>query len=118
MDKELKCPFMEAIRLGKGQGLADKTSQALTQGVEPALDMVGLSTMLSDGLMPLWIEDVAVGLPKIAKRTAAHVRGRNPPPQLQTTGFAAIADKVSDNLPGTATQRHPNPTFIGLLEDK
>jgi hypothetical protein len=35
------------LGFGKGQGFTDETGQTLAQGIEPALDVIGLATVLA-----------------------------------------------------------------------
>jgi len=39
---------MKTVGLGKRQGFAHKADQLLAQGVQPALDMVGLAAVFAD----------------------------------------------------------------------
>ena len=48
VNRESKDGLMELVGFGKGQGFAYKASQALAQGVEPALDMRRLAAVLAD----------------------------------------------------------------------
>jgi hypothetical protein len=118
MNEQPKSKRMELIRFGKGQGFAHEAGQALAQGVEPALDMSGLTTGLTHRLMPVGGENTPVSLPKITERVAARVGARNASPEVQTTGFAAVTDEVRHNLAGAAAQRPPYPALIGFLEHK
>jgi hypothetical protein len=77
MNEQPKSKRMELIRFGKGQGFAHEAGQALAQGVEPALDMSGLTTGLTHRLMPVGGENTPVSLPKITERVAARVGARN-----------------------------------------
>jgi hypothetical protein len=68
---------MELVGLGKGQGFADKASQALAQSIEPTLDMRRLSARLTDRVMAIQGENGLVSLPKISERMTAGVSQRN-----------------------------------------
>jgi hypothetical protein len=83
---------MKAIQLGKGQGFANKPSQALTQGIEPTLDMVGFPAVFADRLMTVDGENRLVRIPEIAARVAAFVGARDAQPEVQTTRFTAVTD--------------------------
>lgn len=106
---------MSRIGLGKGQGFANKACQALTQGIEPTLDMTGLTSVLAHRLMAVTRENPLVGIPKITERGTTLVGQRDALPQLQATGLAAISDEVSHNLSGTTTQRHPQLTMTSIM---
>lgn len=65
---------------GKGQGFAYEPSQALAQGVEPALNVLGLATVFAHRLMTVGSENTLVGIPEIAERVAARVGARDASP--------------------------------------
>jgi hypothetical protein len=109
---------MKVIQLGKGQGFANKPSQALTQGIEPTLDMVGFPAVFADRLMMVDGENRLVRIPEIAERVAVFVGARDAQPEVQTTRFTAVTDEIGDNLPGAAAQRLPHSALVGFLEDK
>ena len=86
---------MKTVGLGKGQGFADKASQSLTQGVEPALDMVGLAAILADRLMAVSGKHALIGVPEIAERAAACVGAWDASPEVQTTFWLpSVQDSV------------------------
>ncbi len=118
MNEQPKDLRMARVGLGKRQGFANKTSQVLAQGIEPALNMVGLSAFLADRLMAFPVKNALIGVPEIAERVATNIRCWNTSPEWQTTGFATIPDEIGHNLPGAATQGHPYPALVDLLEYK
>ena len=78
---------MKTVGLGKRQGFANKPRQALAQGIEPALDMVGLAAVFPDRLMAVRRKDALIRLPEIAERAAARIGAREASPEVQTTGL-------------------------------
>ena len=82
------------------------------------LDMSCLPTLLADGLMSFWGQNLLVGGPEITVTATALIRLWNAPPELAATLFAAITTVISDYLPGAPTQGNPNPAFIAFFEDE
>ena len=109
---------MKAIQFGKRQGFANEPGQALSQSIEPALDVIGFATVFAHRLMPVSRKNTLISTPEITKRETPFVGQWNAMPELQTTGFTAVADEVGDNLPRAAAQRDPNPALVGFLEHK
>ncbi len=112
MHEEPQTRLMHQFTLRKGQRLAHKASQALTQGQVPALDMVGLARAFSNWVMLIVGQDGLVALPKIAIQQAMPVRERDTTPEQAAGGLAAVTDGIGDDLARATAQRQPDPTFI------
>ena len=104
------------IRFGEGQGLADKASQSLTQGVVPALHVSSLATFLPHTMMCLLGKNFLVGLPKIAESLASFVFLWNLVPQASASLLTAVADYKGNNLTGATTKGCPKPPFLVLFQ--
>jgi hypothetical protein len=109
---------MKTVGFGKREGFAHEAGQPLAQGIEPALDMVGFAAVFANRLMAVSGENAPISLPEIAERRAACVGAWDAPPEVQATGFTAVANEVGDNLPCTATHGHPHPPLVSFLEHK
>jgi hypothetical protein len=103
---------MKQVGLGKRQGFTNEASQALAQGVEPALDMGGLPAVFTKRLMPVRVKNVLVSVPEIAERLTAHIHGRDASPQLETARCAAVPNEVGHYLTCAAAQGDPNPVGV------
>ena len=90
MEEEAQTNFMHLLTLGKREGLAHKTRQALPQGVVPALDVVGLSRFFAPRAMLLLGQHGGIAVPKVALQQAAFVSRWNPAPQHATGRFTAV----------------------------
>lgn len=71
MNEEVQQSVMQIVASGKSQGATGEAAQALTQGIEPPLDMAGLAAVLANGLMAIRGENALVSVPEIAERMAA-----------------------------------------------
>ena len=58
---------MHFIGLRKRQRFADESADALSKGVVPSFDMVGLTGFFADHLMFAGVNDGGICLPKIAE---------------------------------------------------
>jgi hypothetical protein len=109
---------MKTIGFGERQRFAQKASQPLAQGVEPTLNMVRFAAVFANRLMPICRANEWVSIPEITERKTPFVTRWDAPPKVQATGFTPVTNEICDNLACTATQRHPNPPLVGLLEHK
>lgn len=80
-DKPARDEFMIAFGFGKGQGFANKATNALAERVIPAFLVSSLPRFLADTAMSTFWEDSLVSLPKIAVGATATVGTRNGIPQ-------------------------------------
>ncbi len=114
MNEQFQSNLVKKIRLGKRERFADKTSQSLTQGVIPTLNMSRLTGLFAHGLMigPKGAKNGLISLPKVAEGGALSIRLRDPRPQAPAAFFAAIPDKIGHNLSGPPTEGYPDPSFI------
>ena len=71
---------MIKIALGKRQGLAHESREALPEGIVPALHMIRLTTFFTHGVMFACHKDFLVGVPEIAKGATASVGFGKPVP--------------------------------------
>src|SRR5256885_4471256 len=102
--KEQKAGLMQHNRLGKGQCFADKTSQALAQGIVPAFNMGRLPTFLADRRMLLLWYHCLVGGPEIGEAVTGAIGCWNGIPQAAAGGLTAIPDRIGDYLAGATTE--------------
>src|SRR5574339_520891 len=109
---------MEIVAFRKGQCLASKAREALAEGIEPTLNMVGFPFFLADHVVTLRVKDVRVGLPTITEGGTADIIGGNASPQLQRAGLTPIPDPVRHHLSRSATQRQPQPALLRLAAHK
>jgi len=116
--KEQKAGLMQHNRLGKGQCFADKTSQALAQGIVPAFNMGRLPTFLADRRMLLLWYHCLVGGPEIGEAVTGAIGCWNGIPQAAAGGLTAIPDRIGDYLAGATTEGDPDPTLVHFLGDK
>ena len=100
--------------LGKRQRLAHQTGHALSQRVIEALDVIGCSGVLGDGLVLLrwdhpFIDSILVRVKHclftIAQRTI----------RVLATLAAAISDMKRNDLAGDRIHGDPDPLFLGFL---
>jgi len=114
MDEEFKGNVVKFIGFRKGQGFADEAAQTLAQGVIPAFDVIGQARLFANGVMIRGnaTKDSRIGRPKVAEGATMAVSGRNPVPELPTTGLTAVATPVRNHLTGTPTQRYPQPALV------
>lgn len=117
VDEESQQTIMDVIPFGKGEGFAGKASETLAQGVEPPLDMSGLTFFFANHAVKVKVKDIGIGLPAITRGTAQVIAG-NTPPQLQGSCFAAICEPVGHDLVGAATQCQPQPAFLPLTANE
>lgn len=82
---------VQVIAFGKGQRFTGEASQALAQGVEPALDMRRLPGLLVHRVMPSSIKDTLIGCPAIAERGTATIVSRHTTPRVNGTVLRAIS---------------------------
>ena len=75
---------MQVIPFWECQRLAGKTSQALTEGIEPTFNMIGLAFIFANHAMELRIKDVSIGLPTITEGGAADILAGNAPVSLRS----------------------------------
>ena len=95
---------MQVITLGKGEGFAGEAGEALTQGVEPSLDMIGFALLLVHHAMTMHVKNVGVGQPAVTEGGAVDICVGNASPELQCPNFGAVSEPVGDHLPSAATQ--------------
>ncbi len=114
MNEEFQSNFVKKIRLGKREGFADKTSQSLTQGVIPTLNMSRLTGLFAHGLMigPQGAKNGLISLPKVAEGGALSILWGDPRPQAPGAFFAPSADEIGHNLSSPPTEGYPDPPFV------
>ncbi len=105
------------IRLGKRQGLADKTRQSLPQGIIPTFRVGGLTAFFANAVLFTSIKHLLVGRPEVAEDAAA-IGFWNLIPQTAASFDTAVANHKGDNLPGAATNSGPQPAFLRLFQHK
>ena len=79
-NKQAQHQFMINIALGKRQGLAHESREALPEGIVPALHMIRLTTIFTNRLMLARRKDFLVGVPEIAKGATTAVGFGEPLP--------------------------------------
>ena len=109
---------MKSIRFGERQRFANKASQALAQGQNPALDMGCQPSLLTQGLMGLFWKNVLICFPKVTVTGRLLLFVWNLLPQLLAGHFAEVANDQRHDLVSAAAQGQPYPTFLALFEDK
>ena len=80
--------------------------------------MIGLSAVFAHRLMAIQGKNTLVGIPEVAERVAPLASERNSPAELQTTGFAVVANEIGHNLSRATTQGYPNPPLIFFPQHK
>ena len=60
-------------------------------------------------------DNYPVRFPEVAKAMTDALQGGDALPEFLTTNLTSVTDEVSNDLPGVATQRHPNPTLARSL---
>lgn len=103
---------------GEGEGQADKTSQALAQGVVPSFHMGGLPRLFAHRSMLFVGNDCLIRRPEISETDPSAIRLRNSLPQVLTGPFAPIPDRIGHDLAGTTTQCNPDPHLLTLASHK
>jgi len=115
MQKKPQTQFVHRIGLGEGQTLSDEASESLPQSVVPSLDMCRQASLFAHCRMLLRRNDQLVGFPKVTVAMGTTIGGGNVLPEFSTSGGASVANDISHDLSGGATQSDPNPAFIGTL---
>ena len=77
MHEQAQGDFMHPRAFGKGERLANKAAERLTQGTVPAFDMTGLAGFFAAQAMGTSWEDLLVGQPEVAPGRAAAIIRRN-----------------------------------------
>ena len=66
MDEQLQGQLVKVVGLGKRERFANKSSQALSQGVIPAFDMGGFACFLAHGAVRCGIKGQLIRFPEVA----------------------------------------------------
>jgi hypothetical protein len=90
----------------------------LPQGVVPALDVRGLSTLLAHRRVLLRRDHLLIGFPKIRVTVSGSVSLWNLLPKRSTTFLAAVANHIGDDLTSQPTKGNPDPALVGFFQDK
>lgn len=100
MNEEFEGNLVKLIGFGKGERLADKTPQALVEGVIPAFNVIGESCLFTHRKVHRreFTKDLLIGSPKITKSDTRAITLRQPRPQVQTTFSTAIPAPIGDDL--------------------
>lgn len=78
--------------------------------------MRSLPTRFATSCVLLAWEDFLISLPEIGVAMCLPINWRYLLPELAASGGAAVANDQGDDLPRLTAQRHPDPTFMALLE--
>lgn len=118
MKKEVQASLMHHQRLGERERFTDKTSQALSERLIPALHMSCIACFLSDCGMLLFRDHGLIRCPEIGEAVTSTVGRWDGLPQLTTGSLASVSDHRGDHLTRLATQGDPDPRLIGLFRNK
>ena len=118
MQEELQTDLVHLVGLGERERLSNETSQALAQGVVPALHVCQLPASLAHRLVALLRNHRPVCLPEIAVARSTFVAFGDPPPQPAAGSLAAVAHDVGDHLTSVARLGDPYPAFARPLADE
>ena len=102
-DKKFESDFMKFSFLGKGKGFSHESSQALSQGIIPPFNVVGLPALFAHGGMGFFGKNRRVGIPEIAKRPASFVRVGNAFPEFFRTLLTSRTNDVGHHLASSTT---------------
>ena len=103
---------MIGFRFRERQRLANKARHALPERVVPALLMRRLPGFFANGMMRAFGQDRLIGLPEVGVGTTPAIGGGDGVPQAPTGVCTAIPNDKGNDLPGTATQRRPQPLLV------
>lgn len=117
-DKESDYDFVHSVRFGKGQSFSNKASTRLSQGVIPALPMIGLPASLANALVSLFRKNELIGFPEIAVTLASLIGLWNLLPKFAAGCLAAIPDDKGYDLACATTDDRPNPAFVPFFVNK
>ena len=80
--------------------------------------MTRLARAFAAGTVELLREDLLVSLPKVCKAQALTISERHTPPQPPAGDFAAVPNRVGDDLTGAAALSQPNPVLVLAPRDE
>src|SRR5947209_659459 len=118
MEKKEQTRLVHHYRLGKRQRHANKTSQALTERIVPALHVGGFTRLFAYGCVLLLRKHRLVCCPEVREAMSLAVGEGNALPQTLARLFAPITQRIRDHLSRLATQGNPYPDLIGFFEHK
>ncbi len=118
MKKEEQTGIVHDLGFGKGQCHTDKTSQALSSCVIPALHMGRFSGLFAHSSVLLFRDHSSIDFQKIREAVSLPIPLRNRFPQPLTRLFAPITHGIGDHLSRLAAQGDPHPDLLGFFEHK
>ena len=104
--------------LGEGERFSDESGYALAQCEIEAFDVVGLALLFRAGLMLWGGHNAVVGKVEVGVAQGAFVAVRNLVPQHLATQRIPFSIPPRYNLPGSSTQRQPNPHLVLFVAHK
>lgn len=118
MEEEAETGFMHEEGFGERQRQANKTSQALAQGIIPPFHMGGLPRLFAARPMLFVGNDRLIRRPEIGEADPCAIGFRDGLPEALTGVLATIPNRIGHDLAGSTTQGNPNPHLLALLTDK
>ncbi len=106
----------EGIAHEAGESLAERVVESLDV-TAAVTDVVGLPTSLADGFVEFLGQHVEVDLVEVRVGVQFAVGFGHSVPQEAAGRLAAVADRIGNDLPGSAAQHQPDPRLVRFALD-